>query len=370
MKISQLDVHHLKLPLTHHFEISSGRLHHIDTILVKLSGQGESGWGEAPPWNVPIYGAETAETAFHMIRDIFSPVIVGKQFDTPESINAVLHQFKGNNFAKAALETSWWMLQAKLQGKPLHQLLGGDSQKTINAGNSLGIEDTPEQLLEAIQKSLDRGYQRIKLKVKHGWDHEILEKVRNRFPQIALQVDANSSYTLADLEHIKQWDAFNLVQIEQPLSSDDLVDHAALQKAIRTPICLDESIKSAEDARKAIQLGSCQIINIKISRVGGLYEAKRVHDICQRHGIKNWVGGMLESSLGEAICVEFASLPNIVVPSDLVPSDRFYSKDTTRPVTVLSPKGTFRLSTKPGLDYEVDEENVRSFTVKKWSSGT
>ncbi len=368
MLISKLEVYHLRLPLLHHFEISSGRLTHIDSILVRLWGEGEQGWGEAPPWNTPIYGHETAETAFHMVRDIFAPEVVGKRFDTPESINAVLGQFRGNGFAKAALETAWWVLDARLKGKPLHETIGGDSGKIIGCGNSLGIEDTPEQLLDAVQASLDKGFQRIKIKVKHGWDLKILDKVRGRFPRIALQVDANSAYSLEDIDTLRHFDDYGLVQIEQPLAYDDLIDHATLQAELKTPICLDESIKSAEDARKAAQIKACKIINIKISRVGGLYEAIRIHDVCAANAIPCWVGGMLESAVGESICIEFASLPNIKLPSDIMPSCRFYQPDITEPENVMSRQGTYQLSQQPGIGHNPVWERVESYTVKRWES--
>ncbi|MEA2063809.1 MAG: o-succinylbenzoate synthase [Gemmatimonadota bacterium] len=366
MKISKLEVYHIRLPLTHHFEISSGRLTHIDSILVRIRSRGEQGWGEAPPWNTPIYGHETAETAYHIIKDIFAPCVLNKNFDTPESLNTVLGKFRGNGFAKAALETAWWVLNARLDKKPLHKLIGGQSDKPINCGNSLGIEKTPDLLLEAIQKSLDVGYQRIKIKVKPGWDIDILDKVRTRFPKAPLQVDANSAYTLSDIQILKRFDDYSLIQIEQPLACDDILDHAALQAEIRTPVCLDESIKSSEDIRKAAQIKACKIVNIKLSRVGGIYEAKKIYDICAENEIQCWVGGMLESAIGESICIEFASLPNIEMPSDIFPSNRFYKVDTTEPYTEMSGDGTFYPSKKPGIGHDPDLDKIRSLTVKKW----
>jgi O-succinylbenzoate synthase len=368
VRITGLELFHLRLPLTHHFEISSGRLTHIDTILVRLRGEGEEGWGEAPPWSSPIYGHETAETAFHMIRDIFAPCVVGRDFPGAESLDGVLRQFRGNHFAKAALESAWWVLDARLKGKPLHEMLGGERGKAIPCGDSLGIEETPEQLLDAVQASLDLGYQRIKIKVKPGWDLGILDMVRGRFPHIPLQVDANSAYSLQHIGTLKRFDDYGLVQIEQPLAHDDLVDHAVLQAELKTPICLDESIKSAEDARKAAQIRSCRIVNIKLSRVGGLYEAIKVHDVCALNAIPCWVGGMLESAIGESICIEFASLPNITMPNDISPSSRFYKEDTTSPHNEMTPGGTFTLSRQPGIGHNPAWERIRAFTVKRWDS--
>ncbi len=202
--------------------------------------------------------------------------------------------------------------------------------------------------------------------MKPGWDVAVLEKVRDRFPKIPLQVDANAAYGLQDLETLRRFDEFQLVQIEQPLSYDDLVDHAELQRELRTPICLDESIKTADDARKALALGSCRVVNIKLSRVGGLLEARRIHDLCRERHVPCWVGGMLESAIGEAICMEFATLPNILLPSDIVPSSRFYREDTTRPVPRMSIRGTFAPSSQPGIGYDPDPEQIRRLTVSRW----
>jgi len=368
MKVSGLEVYHLRLPLTQPFEISSGRLTSVSTILVRLSGEGEEGWGEAPPWDEPIYGPETAETAFHVLRDILAPRVLGKSWDSPEALSTLLGTFRGNAFAKAALETAWWVLEARLKKVPLHRLLGGEAARPINCGVSLGVAATPGALLDEIDRSLALGYQRVKIKVKPGWDVAVLEKVRDCFPKVPLQVDANAAYALEDLEMLRRFDDFGLVQIEQPLSTDDLVDHATLQRELRTPICLDESIKSAQDARKALQLGSCRIVNIKLTRVGGLLEAKRIHDLCRERDVPCWVGGMLESAIGEAICMEFATLPNIRLPSDIVPSDRFYARDTTRPRPVMSSRGTFLAASQPGFGYDVDLDEIRRLTVKRWAT--
>ncbi|HYE08227.1 MAG TPA: o-succinylbenzoate synthase [Planctomycetota bacterium] len=367
MRIDAVEIHHLRLPLRDGFEISSGRLTAISTILVRLRSGEHEGWGEAPPWDEPIYGAETAETAFHVLRDVIAPRVIGRSFATPEELAALLASWRGNNFAKAALETAWWVLRARMLGVPLHRLLGGDGTKPIDCGVSLGIEATHDLLLDNVARSLDEGYQRVKVKVKHGWDVDVLAKIRRKHPDIALQVDANSHYTLADVDHLRRFDDFGLVQIEQPLAWDDLVDHAELQRRIRTPICLDESIHSVDDARKAIALGSCRMINIKLTRVGGLHEAKLIHDLCARHDVPCWVGGMLESAIGEAICMEFATLPNIRMPSDIFPSAHFYDDDTTSPLPTMSARGTFMPSTRPGIAYDPDWTAIARLTVKSWS---
>jgi len=366
MRVSGLELFHLRLPLVRPFEISTGRLTQVSTILVRLFGEGEEGWGEAPPWDEPIYGPETAQTAFHILRDILAPRVVGRAWDSPEALAAFLGGFRGNFFAKAALETAWWVLEARLRKVPLHRLLGGEPGRPIECGVSLGVSETPGALVDEIDRSLALGYRRVKIKVKPGWDVVILEKVRGRFPKIPLQVDANAAYTLEDLETLRRFDDFQLVQIEQPLAYDDLVDHATLQRELRTPICLDESVKTADDARKALSLGSCRIVNIKLTRVGGLHEARKIHDLCRERDVPCWVGGMLESAIGEAICMEFATLPNIRLPSDIVPSDRFYAADTTRPVPVMSARGTFAPSSQPGIGYDPDLEQIGKRTVNRW----
>jgi len=363
VRISSVSAFHIRLPLASYFEISSGRIHEIDTVLVRLESGGEVGWGEAPPWAVPIYGPETAQTAFFMITEIFAPAVVGKTFPSPAALNDVLNQFKGNQFAKAALETSFWTFSAKAEGVPLFHKLGSQS-KEISCGNSLGIRDTIGELLSDIAQSLEKGYRRIKIKVRPGWDIAVLEEVRNRFPDIDLQVDANSAYTIKDHDRLKEFDRYNLIQIEQPLGEHDLVYHSQLQKNLKTPICLDESIKTPEDARLASELGSCRIVNIKISRVGGLYNAVEIHNICKEHGIACWVGGMLESAVGETIAIHFATLPNICLPSDIFPSSRFYRDDITAKPLEMSTNGTFSPESVSCGDFEPDGHKLSKYTIQ------
>jgi len=289
--------------------------------------------------------------------------VVGKVFSKAAELNEILNQFKGNQFAKAALETAYWTLSAKLEGIPLFEKLGGQAKKVV-CGNSLGIRATVEEILSDIEQSLEKGYQRIKIKVRPGWDIDVLEKVRNHFPDIGLQVDANSAYTIKDLDRLKEFDRYNLVQIEQPLGDHDLVYHSQLQKEIRTPICLDESIKTPDDARLALELGSCKIVNIKISRVGGLYNAVEIHNLCAEQGIPCWVGGMLESAVGEAIAIHFATLPNISLPSDIFPSSRFYRDDITARPLEMSSSGTFSPESVFCGDFEPDGHKLGKYTIQ------
>lgn len=363
MIIEGLSVFHVRLPLASYFEISSGRLSYVDTVLVRLEGEGAVGWGEAAPWEVPIYGPETAHTAFYVISNVFGPQVVGKDFQSAEELNELLDGFKGNNFAKAALETAFWALLAKCKETSLYQLLGGTA-RPVKCGDSLGIRDTVDQLLSDIEKSLDRGYQRIKIKVRPGWDFNVLERVRERFPDLPLQVDANSSYSIEQLDHLRGFDRYNLLQIEQPLDENDLVQHAQLQKLLHTPICLDESIKSPRDALIAAQLGSCRIVNIKISRVGGLQKALEIHNICQANNIPCWVGGMLESGVGEAIAVHFATLPNIQLPSDIFPSDRFFPEDLTISPLEMTSRGEIHPKTSLSPDFEPDVLKLGKYVVQ------
>jgi O-succinylbenzoate synthase len=270
--------------------------------------------------------------------------------------------------AKAALENALWVIEAQQKGLPLAKLIGGELEE-IPCGVSIGIQNSVEELLEKVAGELSAGYQRIKVKVKPGWDIHVLERIRTEFPRIPLMADANSAYTLADLARLKHFDRFYLMMIEQPLGWDDIIDHAKLQREISTPICLDESIHSAEDARKAIEIGACKIINVKLGRVGGLTSAQQVHAVCRAKNTPVWCGGMLESGIGRAHNVAMSSLPGFTLPGDVSASQRYWAEDIIDPQVIVSARGTIRVPRTPGLGYEPNLDRIEKVTLRKEQFG-
>ncbi|HZC01572.1 MAG TPA: o-succinylbenzoate synthase, partial [Gammaproteobacteria bacterium] len=296
-------------------------------------------------------------------QEFIVPAILHQEFSTIANLVAAYSKVRRHNFAKSGIETAFWHLLSQAEGKPLAQLLGG-TRTAIESGVSIGIEPDTKYLLKRIEGFLAQSYRRIKLKIGPGQDVEVLRQVRQAFPTIPLMADANSAYTLADLEHLKQLEAFNLLMIEQPLSHDDIIDHATLQRALSTPICLDESIHSAEDARKALDLGSCRIINIKPGRVGGLLEACKIHDLCQARGIPVWCGGMHEYGIGRAHNIALSALPNFSIPGDISASDKYYAEDLIDPPVTVE-HGKIDVPQALGLGYTPNEERIARFTVEK-----
>ena len=340
MRIERLDIYHVRMPLIYPWRTAYGEDWEIDSVLVKASNDELSAWSEVTPFFAPHYVAESAGTVFSLVTDVMGPYVVGREFDTAADLNEHLTYFKGNGFAKAALELCWWTLQSKLEGTPVHRLLGGETHP-VTAGADFGIQDSFDMLLCNIQKAVDAGFPRIKLKARPGWDVEMLRAVRSAFPRITLHIDCNAGYTLADVKTFQAIDAFDLAFIEQPLAWDDILDHAELAKEIDTPICLDESARGLRTVEQAILLGACRFINIKPGRVGGFTNAVAIHDVCRDHGVPVWIGGMLESAVGAALCVELATLPNFTYPGDLFPSSRFYREDLAEPALELSDDLTF-----------------------------
>ena len=308
-----------------------------------------------------MFLTEGAGTAFRNIVQFFAPQVVGKEIESAEALNNLLAAYKGNQFAKAPLEILWWTLQCKKTGEPLHRLLGGETRE-VEAGADFGVQDSFDMLLGNIQEAVDRGFPRVKLKFARGWDVDMLCAVRGAFPDLRIHIDCNSGFGLEDLEMFKKIDSFKLEFIEQPLGHDDLLDHATLAATIATPICLDESITGPHKAEQALRIGACKFVNIKPGRVGGLTNSVRIHDICAEAGVPVWVGGMLESALGGAICVELATLPNFTYPGDLFPSERFYARDLSQPENKL----TERLTFTPFLEGlpEPDPELLEEYTVE------
>jgi o-succinylbenzoate synthase len=364
MKITGIEVFLVALPLVYPWRTAYGEDSEIHSVLVRLVSEGMEGWGESSPLEAPSYSPETAGSVFHIITNFIAPFLVGREFDSPEELLETTKWIKGNPFAKAGAEIAFWVLNAKSQDLPLHRLLGGES-RPIQAGADFGIQDSIDMLLEKIQAAVDRGHPRVKLKVKHGWDLNMLRSVRKTFPSTVFHIDCNAGYSLDDLPFFKEVDKLGLAMIEQPLFHTDLHDHAKLQKMIETPICLDESIKSVRDFELALKLGSCRYLNIKPGRVGGLSAAIELHRLSQEAGIPCWAGGMLESGVGVGILIEMATLPNFTYPNDIVPSDFFYNPDMVNPLVVINEDCTFTPSNCPGIPYEPDLELLKSRTVSR-----
>lgn len=365
MRIERVELRVVRMPLVRAFATSSSQKSHIQHILVRVeTADGLVGWGECASPADPYYCPETTETCWHLLSDFLVPSVLGKEWRTIDDLVAFYRSVKGNHFAKAGLEMACWDLFARDQGRPLAALLGGE-RREIESGVSLGIERDLSKTFEQIDQYQDEGYRRIKLKIAPGHDVPVVRAVRERYPDLPLQVDANSAYTLDDIETLKRLDEFNLLLIEQPLAHDDIVDHAVLQRAISTPVCLDESIHSADDARKALDLGAGRTINIKVSRVGGLREAKRVHDICAARGVPVWCGGMHEFGIGRAANVAIASLPGFTLPGDVSGSDKYYDEDLVDP-PVLAHNGRVPVPwDRPGLGHEPIPDRIARWTVRE-----
>lgn len=366
MRIDRIDLLEIRMPLVHFFETSFGRTSDRRVVLLRARADGLEGWGEVTCGEKPFYSYETPETAWHALRDFLIPWTFKRAWESPADLAEQFRPVRGHNMAKAALENALWDIKAQSRSLPLADLLGG-TQKEISCGVSIGIQNTPEELLEKIGVELAAGYQRIKLKIKPGWDVQILESVRKEFPNIDLMADANSAYTLADIEHLKKLDMFGLMMIEQPLGWDDLVDHSHLQRELKTPICLDESINSAEDARKAIEIGACRIINIKLGRVGGHSAARTVHDLCRARQIPVWCGGMLESGIGRAHNIAMSTLPGFVLPGDVSASRRYWTQDIIDPEVTVTKSGTIIPPRTPGLGYVPNLARIEKAAVRKES---
>ena len=363
MRIDRIDLTLVRLPLARTFRTSSSTKDHIDHILVRVTdADGGEGWGECASPADPYYCPETTGTCWHLLEDFLGPLVLGKSWEGIDDLVGLYRLVKGNNFSKAGLEMACWDLLARRAGQPLAALLGG-TQKEIESGVSLGIERDLGSLHDQIDRYLAEGYRRIKLKIAPGWDVAVVEAVRRRHPDIALQVDANSAYTLADIDTLKALDAYDLLLIEQPLAHDDIIDHARLQRELKTPVCLDESIHSAEDARKALDLQACRVINIKVSRVGGLREAKRVHDVCRSRGVPVWCGGMHEFGVGRAANLAVNSLPGFTLPGDISGSDKYYREDLVEP-PIVAVRGAVAVPTAPGIGHTPIADRIARHTLR------
>jgi O-succinylbenzoate synthase len=366
MKIERIELFLCRLPLVHFFETSFGRSYDRTFVLVRVQADGQEGWGESVAEANPYYSSETTETVWHIIEGFIAPLVLGQTFDHPREVYPALRRVRGHNMAKAGVEMAIWDLYARLQGQPLSKILGGTRDR-IASGVSIGIQDSLDQLMEKIEKELAAGYQRIKIKIKPGWDIDAVERVRARFGDIPLQVDANAAYSLDDSALLARLDPFNLLLIEQPLDYDDVMDHAVLQARIKTPVCLDESIHTVRIARDAIDAKACKIINIKPGRVGGHQASIELHDLCASHDIPVWHGGMLESGIGRAHNIHLASLPNFRLPGDIAASKRYYQPDLIEPAIDIASDGTIAVPQGPGIGVNIVRARIEQATLRHLS---
>jgi O-succinylbenzoate synthase len=369
MQIEKIILRQIRMPLVHPFETSFGRTTERDIILVEVVTDGISGWGEVTAGENPFYNEEWTESAWLILRDYAAPPIIRKNLASAGDVAPLTAHIRGHRMARGGLEAAVWDLEARLRNIPLWQHIGGGARREIPCGVSIGIQESVPQLIEKIERELAAGYQRIKMKIKPGWDVDVIRQVRERFPSIKLMADANSAYTLKDADHLKRLDDFYLMMIEQPLAHDDIIDHAVLQSKLQTPICLDECIRSAHHAEQAIRLRACGIINIKLGRVGGFREAKAVHDAAQAAGIPVWCGGMLEAGIGRAHNIALATLPNFTLPGDVSASRRYWRRDIISPAVETTARGTIEIRDDPGFGYAIDHDFLREVTVREVPAG-
>src|SRR6266481_1321883 len=364
MKIEAITLREIHMPLVHFFETSFGRTYSRRILLLTIHSEGADGWGECVVGEDPFYSSEWIESAWPTLKQYLIPALLGKRIDSARDVPALFAKVRAHRMAKAALENAVWDAEAQQKQQPLWKLLGG-TRREIPCGVSIGIQDSIDQLLEKIQIELAAGYRRIKIKVKPGWDINVLERIRSRWADITLSCDANSAYTLDQVEHLRKFDQFNLLMIEQPLWNDDIYYHARLQKELCTSICLDESIVSARAAAFAVESGACRIVNIKVGRIGGFTEAKKVHDVCQKNNVPVWCGGMLESGVGRVHNIALSTLENFRLPGDVSASKRYWKEDIIEPEVEVSGQGMIAVSDQAGPGYRVRTDLVRKFTVRE-----
>lgn len=369
MKIESITLREVQMRLNAPFETSFGVSLHRRILLVEAIVDGVSGWGEVTASETPGYNSETTDTAWHVISDFIAPALIGKNIVHASDCPALLCAIRGHEMAKSGVEDALWDAEAHLRNVPLSKLLGG-SLTEIASGVSLGIRENPAALVRKVEEELRSGYQRIKLKIKPEKDLDYVAAVRKEFPDILLSVDANSAYRLEDAAHLAKLDAHRLLMIEQPLHWDDIYAHSKLQAKIKTAICLDECINNSRHALTAIELKACRIINVKLGRVGGHSEAKRVEETCRTHGIPVWCGGMLETGIGRAHNIAMSALKGFTLPGDVSASKRYWSEDIIEPEVEVTSKGTIHVPTGPGIGFAVRQDRIGQLTVRTntWSS--
>jgi O-succinylbenzoate synthase len=363
MKIERIDLREIHMRLRAPFETSFGVTEHRRILLLQIHADGISGWGECTAPEGPFYISETIDTAWLMLRDFLIPRVLGKEISGASEIPDLLGPVCGNEMAKAVIETAAWHMESVARGVPLSRLIGG-TMNEIPCGVSLGIQQAIDRLIAKVEREVAAGYQRIKLKIKPGKDLDVVREVRRRFPDINLSVDANSAYSLEDAEHLKRLDAFRLLMMEQPLAWDDMHDHMMLQPQIGTPICLDESIHHLRNARAAVEMGACRVLNIKLGRVGGHVEASKIQAYCASKKIPVWCGGMIESGIGRAHNIAMSTQAGFIWPGDVSASQRYWEEDIIEPEVEVTPQGTIRVSQAPGLGYAIRESRIDDLTVR------
>lgn len=364
ISIRQITLHRLIMKLNDPFTTSFGTFQEKEFYIIEVEDEeGNIGFGESVAFSSPWYSEETVKTNKHIMEDFLIPLLFEAPIHHPDEVSERFQPIRKNNMAKAGLEGAVWDLYAKRQKLPLYKALGGNKDQ-IDVGISIGLQPTVKGLLQLVDSHVNEGYKRIKLKIKPGSDYDMLKEVRREFPFISMMADANSAYTLSDIDSLKKLDELNLTMIEQPLSHDDIIDHAKLQQQLLTPICLDESIHSLEDAKKAIELGSCRIINIKIGRVGGLTESKKIHDYCKENGIPVWCGGMLEAGIGRAHNIALTTLDQFILPGDTAASARYWERDIIYPEVVVD-QGVIHIPQKFGIGYDINREALEYYCVEK-----
>ncbi|MFQ5464134.1 MAG: o-succinylbenzoate synthase [Phycisphaerae bacterium] len=369
MKIDQIEIFHIAMPLVEPFETSFGTETERECLIVALYSDGLRGWGESPVSRNPGYSYETCGTAWHVAGEFIVPTLLEAEIESPADVGSLLRSIRGHPIAKAGFEAAFWDLQGKATGRSLREMFGGAVDR-VAVGVSVGLQESPPALVARVERYVAAGYRRVKIKIKPGRDVEDVRAVRGAFPDLRLQVDANSAYRLDASEPIKALDDLGLLLIEQPLSEDDIVDHARLQEELATDLCLDESIVSAAHARWALDTVACRVINIKPSRVGGFSEATAIHDLCAERDVPVWCGGMLETGIGRAGNLALATLPNFRLPGDISATERYYTDDIITAKFTLNGDSTIDVPTSPGVGVEVDEERLQSVTVRRDSFRT
>jgi O-succinylbenzoate synthase len=363
--LEKITLRQIRMPLVHFFETSFGRTYERDIILVEVTQDGLSGWGEVTAGESPFYNEEWTDSAWLILKNFAGPRLLHHALESAAAAGARTAHIRGHLMARGGLEVALWDLEARMANQPLYRHIGGGARREIPCGVSIGIQDSVPQLLEKIETELSAGYQRIKMKIKPGWDYDVIRDVRKRFPKIRLMADANSAFRLEDAPLLKSLDEFELMMIEQPLAHDEIIDHAKLQAELETAICLDECIRSAHQARQAIEMKAGRIINIKLGRVGGFAEAKQVHDVAQAADVPVWCGGMLEAGVGRAHNIALSTLPNFILPGDVSASKRYWARDIIHPAVEVTPHGTIAVRDQPGFGYDLDHDFIRSITVRE-----
>lgn len=364
MRVESITLRKVKMRLKAPFETSFGTTCERSFLLVELAADGVTGWAEVTTVEGPFFNSEFVGTAWPVIREFLVPLILGREIVSASEVPGLFSSIRGHEMARAAIENALWDVEARQRNLPLSKLLGG-TRTEIACGVSLGLQTSPEVLLEKAALELRAGYQRIKLKIKPGKDLDYVRAVRKAHPGILLSVDANSSYTLADAAHLKRLDEFNLLMMEQPLWWDDMFNHSKLQRQVQTPICLDESIRHVRDAEAAIEMGAARVINIKLGRVGGHSSAREIQALCLARGVPAWCGGMLECGIGRAHNIAASSLPGYTLPGDVSASKRYWEEDVIDPPVEVDSRGTIRVPTGPGLGYHVRRDLIERWTVEK-----